>query len=368
MNLDEVKALDKGHLFQNYGRQGLCFERGEKEILWDLDGRRYIDMVAGIAVNSLGYSHPTVTKAICEQAGRLMHVSNLYLVKEQAEAAAALTSICPAPLSKVLFVNSGAEANETALKLASKHTGRSRMVTCRNSFHGRTAAALSATGQEKYQAGFEPLLSKAFDMVDYGSVEQLKSAVTSNTAAVILEPIQGEAGSYRRGRSSSAPPGTSAMSTEPFSYAMRCRPACAAPGACSASSIMVWCRTSSPWPRRLGTASPSALASLPRTSRRPSCPAPMGPRSEATRLGAAVVRTVIDTMKAERLDGVAAEKGELWMKRLKELSIRSGGRIKSVRGKGLMIGLEMGEDAKRCRPMRLPMASWSTSAPGKWCG
>ena len=161
MKLDQVKELDRAHLFQNYGRQELCFERGEREFLYDLDGRRYIDMVAGIAVNSLGYAHPAITHTIREQSERLVHVSNLYLVKEQAEAAAAIASTCPKPLSSVLFVNSGAEANEAALKLAFKHTCRSRVVSTYNSFHGRTAAALSVTGQKKYQSGFEPLLSGA---------------------------------------------------------------------------------------------------------------------------------------------------------------------------------------------------------------
>ena len=200
MNTDEVKSLDSKYLFQNYGRQNLCFERGEAEFLYDLDGKKYIDLVAGIAVNALGYAHPDLVNAICEQSRKLMHVSNLYLVKEQALAAEALASVCPDPISKTLFVNSGAEANEAALKLAVKHTNRSRIVTAKNSFHGRTAASLSATGQPKYQNGFTPLLSHAFEYIEYGNVEELKKTVNSETAAVLMEPIQGEGGVIPAGK------------------------------------------------------------------------------------------------------------------------------------------------------------------------
>ncbi len=194
MDIDTIKRLDQEHLFQNYARQNLCFERGEEEFLYDLDGKKYLDLVAGIAVNSLGYAHPAIVRTICEQSKKLVHVSNLYLVKEQAELGEALASISPAPLGTSMFVNSGAEANEAALKLVVARTGRKRIVSTLNSFHGRTSVALSATGQEKYRHGFEPLLSKAFDFVEYGSSEQLKGAVTKDTAAVILEPIQGEGG------------------------------------------------------------------------------------------------------------------------------------------------------------------------------
>ena len=186
MDIEKVRDLDHQFLFQNYGRQDICFDRGEKEFLYDLDGKRYIDLVAGIAVNVLGYSHPAIVSTVCEQARRLMHVSNLYLVREQAEAAEALASVSPQPLGVSMFCNSGAEANEAALKLAVKATGRARILSTRNSFHGRTMIPLSATGQPKYQSGFEPLVSKAFDFIDFNNVEQLKSAITRDTAAFRL--------------------------------------------------------------------------------------------------------------------------------------------------------------------------------------
>lgn len=116
MNTDEVKSLDSKYLFQNYGRQNLCFERGEAEFLYDLDGKKYIDLVAGIAVNALGYAHPDLVNAICEQSRKLMHVSNLYLVKEQALAAEALASVCPIPSAR--HFSSTAGRKQTRLRLS----------------------------------------------------------------------------------------------------------------------------------------------------------------------------------------------------------------------------------------------------------
>jgi len=346
MKLDEVKELDKAYLFQNYGRQGLCFERGEDEYLWDLEGRRYIDLVAGIAVNSLGYAHPAVTAAVCEQAKRLMHVSNLYLVREQAEAAEALVSICPSPLRSVLFVNSGAEANEAALKLAVKHTARKRVVSTYNSFHGRTSTALSATGQRKYQSGFEPLLSSAFDYVDYNSAEQLKAAVTSDTAAVIVEPIQGEGGVL--------------PATEEF--LRTARDLCDERGAlliCDEVQTGL-CRTGRFFgfqhygvvpdiitlAKALGNGFPIGACVASKEVAATFQPGSHGTTFGGNPLGTAVARAVIETMKRERLDERARDMGERWMQRLRTAAVRSGGRIREVRGRGLMIGLEMGEEAK----------------------
>ncbi|MEM2978997.1 MAG: aspartate aminotransferase family protein [Methanomassiliicoccales archaeon] len=194
MNIKEVKEYSALHLFPNYAREEVCFERGSGEYLYDIDGNEYIDLVAGIAVNLLGHCHPSIVKVAKEQADRLIHVSNLYYIQEQLDLAMSLAEILPKPLSCSLFVNSGAEANEAALKLAAKNTGRKRFVSAYNSFHGRTMGALSATGQQKYHQGYEPLLSHAFDFIRYGNIEDLKEKINNETAAVILEPIQGEGG------------------------------------------------------------------------------------------------------------------------------------------------------------------------------
>ena len=187
--------MDRKYLFQNYGRQDLAFSKGEGCYLYGVDGQKYLDLVAGIAVNAIGYSHPKWVAVMQEQVSRLVHVSNLYEVEEQARLAEKISHICPGDIKRSIFVNSGAEANECALKLAVRNNkGRGKIVSALNGFHGRTAASLGATGQTKYQASFEPLISGAFDYFEYGNEESLKFKVDNNTAAVIIEPIQGEGG------------------------------------------------------------------------------------------------------------------------------------------------------------------------------
>ncbi len=194
MNLSEIKAKGSKSLFQNYGRMDLCFQRGEGAYLYDSEGKRYLDLVAGIAVNSIGHSHPKWVKAISAQAGKLCHVSNLYHIEEQALLGETLARLAPGDLSRSLFVNSGAEANEAALKLAVLHTGRTGVVSALDSFHGRTTASLGATGQEVYRRGFEPLMGDVYSYFPFGDEEALKKAMTRDTAALLLEPVQGESG------------------------------------------------------------------------------------------------------------------------------------------------------------------------------
>lgn len=346
MDIEKVRELDHQFLFQNYGRQDLCFERGEKEYLYDLSGRRYIDLVAGIAVNSLGYSHPDIVRTVCEQAGRLIHVSNLYLVKEQALAAEALVGISPAPLGAALFCNSGAEANEAALKLAVKATGRGRVVSTRNSFHGRTSVTLSATGQPKYQSGFEPLLPKVFDFVDYGSAEQLKSAITKETAAVIFEPIQGEGGVVP-------------ASEEFFRTA---RDLCDERGALLiVDEVQTGMGRTGKWfgfqhynvvpdivtlAKALGSGLPIGACLSTREIASTFKPGSHGTTFGGNPLVTAVARTVIEVMKRDKLVERSAELGAKWAQELRSMAVH-GGKIADVRGRGLMLGLEMGEDAKR---------------------
>jgi len=194
MDFQEVKDLSSKYLFQNYGRIELSFTHGKGCYLYDTEGKEYLDLVAGIAVNSIGYSHPDWVKAMQDQVAKMAHVSNLYYVEEQAELAERIASITPGELNRTLFVNSGAEANEGALKLAVRYTGRSKVMAAYNGFHGRTAAALGATGQTKYQETFEPLISKAFEYYDYGDCESVKDIMDKDVAALIVEPIQGEGG------------------------------------------------------------------------------------------------------------------------------------------------------------------------------
>ncbi len=199
MNLTDIKALDSAHFLQVFGaRTPVCFTRGEGCTLYDQDGKAYTDLFAGIAVNALGYHHPVVTKAIIDQAeAGVLHTSNIYYVQPQAELAALLCEHTFA--DRVFFSNSGAEANEGAMKLACKYfyaqgSKRYKIVSADHSFHGRTLATVAATGHDYYQEPFRALLPKGFTQVPYNDLDALKAAIDDETAAILLEPMQGEGG------------------------------------------------------------------------------------------------------------------------------------------------------------------------------
>lgn len=191
-----INRADK-HVMKTYGRYPIVAERGEGCRLWDVDGKAYLDFLAGVAVNNLGHCHPKVVAALREQAGRLLHCSNFYHIPQQVELAEWLCEHSFA--DRVFFCNSGAEANEAAMKLARKHSNekhgedRFEVITALASFHGRTIAAISATGQEKVKAGFTPML-EGFKHVPFGDVEAIRQAITPQSCAIMLEPLQGEGG------------------------------------------------------------------------------------------------------------------------------------------------------------------------------
>jgi acetylornithine/N-succinyldiaminopimelate aminotransferase len=185
-------------LMATYRRLPVAFVRGEGVWLWDTDGRRYLDALSGIAVCGLGHAHPAVREAICDQAGLLVHTSNLYRIPEQERLGAMLTEM--SGMDRVFFANSGAEANEAAIKLArlSAHQRgleNPAILVAENSFHGRTLATLSATGNRKVQAGFEPLV-QGFVRVPYDDIAAIETAAANrpNIVAILVEPIQGEGG------------------------------------------------------------------------------------------------------------------------------------------------------------------------------
>ena len=185
------------YLFQNYGRAPLCLVRGEGARVWDTDGKEYLDFVGGIAVDALGHSHPKIVGAIREQATALLQVSNLYQIPSQIHLAKLLVDHSFG--DRAFFCNSGTEANEAAIKLARKYAKETRatdvvdIITMRGAFHGRTLGALSATPNEKYQHGFEPLVP-GFKYVPFGDVKAVERAIDNRTAAILVEPIQGEGG------------------------------------------------------------------------------------------------------------------------------------------------------------------------------
>ena len=188
-------------LMGNYGTQPVTFARGDGAELFDTDGRRYLDFLCGLAVTSLGHAHPAVTAAVRDQAGRLMHVSNLFANEITAEVVERLDRLIrsgggghPEP-GRVLFQNSGAEANEAAIKLARKYQGRGRhvVVSALRSFHGRTLATLAATGQPEKHEPFQPL-PEGFRHVAWNDLDELESALGPEVGAILLEPLQGEGG------------------------------------------------------------------------------------------------------------------------------------------------------------------------------
>jgi acetylornithine/N-succinyldiaminopimelate aminotransferase len=195
MNNAEIVELAHRSLANTYGCIPLAFERGDGAYLYDVEGNKYLDFFCGLAVTSLGHGHPRVIRAIKEQAEKLTHVSNVFHTEPMARLGDRLCRLFGD--SRVFFCNSGAEANETAIKLARRwgheNGGRFEVVTALGSFHGRTLATVSATGQEKYHLGFQPLVP-GFRFVPYDDVEALQRAVRDETVAIMLEPIQGEGG------------------------------------------------------------------------------------------------------------------------------------------------------------------------------
>jgi len=197
-SLDQIMGLEREYLLQNYSRYPLALHRGKGCYVYDLAGNRYLDLISGIGVNSLGYAHPRITKVIRQQAGLLLHSSNLYYHEYQGRLAERLAKA--SGLRRTFFCNSGTEAMEGALKMIRAHGNsvtpqKTEIISLDNSFHGRTLGAISITGQPKYRKDFEPLLPGA-RFVARNDVRALEAAVSSNTAGIVLEFIQGEGGIY----------------------------------------------------------------------------------------------------------------------------------------------------------------------------
>src|SRR6202142_3169738 len=195
--LEQIADLEKRFLLPTYNRYPVAFERGKGVFLFDFEGKKYLDFVAGLGVNALGHAHPRIVKAIREQAARAIHLSNLYYNEYQGQLAERLCQL--SGLDRAFFSNSGTEAMEGAIKLArlaghkAGGDAKSQLVALEGSYHGRTFGAMSLTGQEKYRKGFEPMLENV-TFVGQNNVEALHGAVNANTCAIVLEPIFGEGG------------------------------------------------------------------------------------------------------------------------------------------------------------------------------
>jgi acetylornithine/N-succinyldiaminopimelate aminotransferase len=200
---EQIAELEQRYLLGTYNRYPIALTRGKGIFLYDLDDKRYLDFVAGLGVNALGHAHPRIVKTIREQAGKLIHVSNLYYHEYQGELAEKLCALSggSSGMSRAFFSNSGTEAIEGSIKLArlaghrAGGAAKCRLVALEGSYHGRTFGALSLTGQEKHRTGFEPLLEEV-TFVKQNDVEGLRAVVNENTCAIVLEPIFGEGGIY----------------------------------------------------------------------------------------------------------------------------------------------------------------------------
>lgn len=192
MDFKEIKKLDEKYVVQSYGRYPLALVKGRGCKVWDSEFKEYLDLIGGIVACPLGHSHPKFAQAVSEQVEQLTHVSNLFYIEKQAELAKMLNDLAPMS-TKSFFCNSGAEANEAAIKFARKFTQKTEIIAMTDSFHGRTMGTLAITDKKKYQEPFKPLMPGA-KIVEYGDLDALKEAINDQTAAVFVELIQGEAG------------------------------------------------------------------------------------------------------------------------------------------------------------------------------
>jgi acetylornithine/N-succinyldiaminopimelate aminotransferase len=330
-----------------FGAPQVMFVRGSGTELWDSDGKRYLDFLGGLAVIALGHSNPRIAEVISEQAATLMHVSNLFATDKVAEAAIKINALLEettGSVGQVFFCNSGAEANETALKLARKFGGRGRhgVVSAFGSFHGRTLAALAATGQPAKHEPFFPM-PDGFRHVAYNDIAALEGAIDTTVAAVLLEPVQGEGG----------------VLPADDQYLRNVRALCDERGLLlMLDEIQTGFGRTGEWfgfqhagvvpdvvtmAKAMGNGFPVGATWAKREVSAVFQPGDHGSTYSGTALATAVVSAVIDEMRRIDAPGLAAKRGEYFSMRLNELP-----GIASVRGRGLLLAAELadGRDAK----------------------
>lgn len=332
-------------LMNTYGNRTTTLVKGEGPYVWDSEGKRYLDALAGIAVCGLGHAHPAVTKAITAQASKLLHVSNLYNIEPQIAAGKALVEV--SGMDNVFFSNSGAEANEAAIKLARKFGHEKgiempEVIVTENSFHGRTMATLTATGNKKVKVGFAPLVS-GFVHVPYDDIEAIKAAATPNTVAVMVEPVQGEGG----------------VRVPSSTYLPELRKLCDERGwllildeiqtgngrtgkyfAYQHSGILPDIVTTA---KGLGNGVPIGACLARGVASTLFQPGNHGSTFGGNPLACAAALSVINTIQNENLTARAAQLGERMLKNFTE-ALAGNPSVVTVRGMGLMIGIQLNQD------------------------
>lgn len=333
------------HIMNTYGRLPVSFVKGEGCYLYDDQNQRYLDALTGIAVCGLGHAHPAVAQAICDQANALVHTSNLYGIPNQEALADKLCRL--SEMDRVFFSNSGAEANEAAIKIArrfghEKNIDLPTIIVANKSFHGRTLSTLSATGNPKVQAGFEPLVA-GFIHVDFNDINAIKQACNSSVVAIMVEPIQGEGG----------------LATPPESYLQEIRQLCDEKG-----YLMILdeiqtgvCRTGK-WfagqhshivpdvmtlAKGLGNGFPIGACIAKGTAAEILVPGTHGSTFGGNPLACAAALATLKTMEDEALAQRALELGNYFQSRFKETlaALIEKNIILDIRGKGLMVGIEL---------------------------
>lgn len=341
---EEIQELHQRYVMPTYA-PGLVLVKGRGAYVWDADGKKYLDFLAGIAVTNVGHCHPRLVRAIRRQAGRLMHVSNLFYNECQPQLARALVERSLG--GKCFFCNSGAEANEALIKLArlwGHESGRYEIITFRNSFHGRTLATLTATGQVKVQKGFDPLPA-GFVLADYNDLSSVHAAINEKTVAVLVESVQGEGG-VRPARPD-------------FMKGLG--------DLCRQKNLLLMCdevqagvgRTGSWFGYQRYDVQPDAVSMakglgggfpIGAIVTAPKVADVFQPGNHATTFGgtplaSAAALSVIQIIEDEDLLKNAARMGELFMEKLKQIAAKYSF-VREVRGAGLMVGLVMNHPAK----------------------
>ncbi len=334
-------------LMQTYGRLPVAFERGQGGWLWDTDGNKYLDGLAGIGVCSLGHAHPAVTKAICDQAGTLLHTSNWYRIPMQETLAERLCAL--SNMERVFFSNSGAEANEAAIKLArlyghNKGIDVPTIIVTDQSFHGRTMATLTATGSRKVQAGFEPLV-QGFARVPYNDLDAIRQVANnnSNVVAVLVEPILGEGGvviptaGYLAGLREICDDNDWLLILDEIQTGL-CRTGkwFAAQHENVVPDVMTLAKA-------LGNGMPIGACLARGVAAEILVAGKHGSTYGGNPLACAVALAVVTTMENEKLDQAASKLGQTLLDKLQNaLAGRDG--VREIRGKGMMLAIELDRD------------------------
>lgn len=331
-----------------FGRYQMVIELGQGCRVWDNEGNEYVDAFAGIAVNSLGYNHPVLVKAISEQAAKLMHCSNLYYTEIQAKALRVVAEATG--MDRIFFANCGAEGNEGAMKLArkygvSKAPTKYKIISADESFHGRTFDTLAATGHDYYHVGYGPL-SPGHVLVPYGDIKALEAQMDDDVCAVLLEPIQGEGGVH----------------VPPDEYLQQVRALCDKHDALLIfDEVQTGVARTGKWfaymhsgvkpdiltfAKGIGGGFPVAGFAVPERLAHVFKPGDHGGTFGGNPLACAAVYATLTTIKSEGLVDKVAEKGEYFKNELRKLQEKYPDKVTDVRGCGLMLGMEVAGEGK----------------------